>query len=86
MRAITEEMAITLLHTTRSPILSEGRDFSTGLYRANGDMLEQTEYTALLGFALQPSLKACIRYFGEDSCFASSRLRTRMRRSSSMLG
>ncbi|MEE9276442.1 MAG: hydantoinase B/oxoprolinase family protein, partial [bacterium] len=66
LRAITEEMALTLLHTTRSPILSEGRDFSTGLYRANGDMLEQTEYTALLGFALQPSLKACIRYFGED--------------------
>jgi N-methylhydantoinase B len=29
-------------------------------------MLEQTEYTALLGFALQPSLKACIEYFGED--------------------
>ncbi len=65
-RSITEEMALTLLHTTRSPILSEGRDFATGVYLANGDMLEQTEYTALLGFALQPSLKACIKYFGDD--------------------
>lgn len=63
LRSITEEMALTLLHTTRSPILSEGRDFATGIYWANGDMLEQTEYTALLGFALQPSLKACIEYF-----------------------
>ncbi len=66
LRSITEEMALTLLHTTRSPILSEGRDFATGIYWANGDMLEQTEYTALLGFALQPSLKACIDYFGGD--------------------
>jgi N-methylhydantoinase B len=66
LRSITEEMALTLLHTTRSPILSEGRDFATGIYWANGDMLEQTEYTALLGFALQPSLKACIEYFGDD--------------------
>ena len=46
LRSITEEMALTLLHTTRSPILSEGRDFATGVYWANGDMLEQTEYTA----------------------------------------
>ncbi|HBK79261.1 MAG TPA: hydantoin utilization protein B [Nitrospinae bacterium] len=66
LRSITEEMALTLLHTTRSPILSEGRDFATGVYWANGDMLEQTEYTALLGFALQPSLKACIEYFKDD--------------------
>ncbi|MEE9257525.1 MAG: hydantoinase B/oxoprolinase family protein, partial [bacterium] len=66
LRSITEEMALTLLHTTRSPILSEGRDFATGVYAANGDMLEQTEYTALLGFALQPSLKACIEYFAGD--------------------
>lgn len=66
MRSITEEMALTLLRTTRSPILSEGRDFATGLYWANGDILEQTEYTALLGFALGPSLKACIAYFDGD--------------------
>lgn len=66
LRTITEEMALTLLRTTRSPILREGRDCATGLYDRDGRMLEQTEYTALLGFALMPSLKFIIAYFGED--------------------
>lgn len=66
MRTITEEMALTLLRTTRSPILREGRDCATGLYDRDGRMLEQTEYTALLGFALMPSLKYIISYFGDD--------------------
>jgi N-methylhydantoinase B len=66
LRTITEEMALTLLRTTRSPILREGRDCATGLYDERGRMLEQTEYTALLGFALMPSLKFIISYFGED--------------------
>lgn len=66
LRMITQEMALTLLRTTRSPILREGRDCATGLYDRDGRMLEQTEYTALLGFALMPSLKYIIRYFGDD--------------------
>jgi N-methylhydantoinase B len=66
LHTITEEMALTLLRTTRSPILREGRDCATGLYDRDGRMLEQTEYTALLGFALMPSLKFIISYFGED--------------------
>ncbi|HEX2217132.1 MAG TPA: hydantoinase B/oxoprolinase family protein [Xanthobacteraceae bacterium] len=66
LRSITEEMALTLLRTTRSPILREGRDCATGLYDREGRMLEQTEYTALLGFALMPSLKFIISYFGDD--------------------
>lgn len=66
LRSITEEMALTLLRTTRSPILREGRDCATGLYDHDGRMLEQTEYTALLGFALMPSLKNIIAYFGDD--------------------
>jgi N-methylhydantoinase B len=66
LRTVTEEMALTLLRTTRSPILREGRDCATGLYDRNGRMLEQTEYTALLGFALMPSLKFIISYFGDD--------------------
>src|SRR5690606_41395645 len=44
LKSITEEMGLTLLRTTRSPILNEARDFVTGLYDAKGQMLEQTEY------------------------------------------
>lgn len=66
LKSITEEMGLTLLRTTRSPILNEARDFVTGLYDANGDMLEQTEYIPVLAFALQPVCKEIIRYFGDD--------------------
>jgi len=66
LKSITEEMGLTLLRTTRSPILNEARDFVTGLYDAIGDMLEQTEYIPVLAFALQPVCKSIIEYFGDD--------------------
>lgn len=65
-KSITEEMGLTLLRTSRSPILSEARDFVTGLYDANGNMLEQTEYIPVLAFALQPVCKQIIEYFDDE--------------------
>jgi N-methylhydantoinase B len=66
LKSITEEIGLTLLRTTRSPILNEARDFATGLYDAKGRMLEQTEYIPVLAFALQPSCEHVIRYFEDD--------------------
>ncbi len=66
LKSITEEMGLTLLRTTRSPILNEARDFVTGLYDAQGRMLEQTEYIPVLAFALQPACEHVLRFFGED--------------------
>ncbi len=66
LKSITEEMGLTLLRTTRSPILSEARDFVTGLYDAQGRMLEQTEYIPVLAFALQPACEHIVRFFGDD--------------------
>ncbi|MCM2252878.1 MAG: hydantoinase B/oxoprolinase family protein [Ramlibacter sp.] len=66
LKSITEEMGLTLLRTTRSPILNEARDFVTGLYDAKGQMLEQTEYIPVLAFALQPACEAIVRFFGDD--------------------
>jgi N-methylhydantoinase B len=66
LKSITEEMGLTLLRTTRSPILNEARDFVTGLYDAEGRMLEQTEYIPVLAFALAPACEHVIRYFGDD--------------------
>ena len=65
-KSITEEMGQTLLRTTRSPILNEARDFCTGLYDAQGRMLEQTEYIPVLAFAVQPVCEYIIEYFGDD--------------------
>lgn len=66
LRAITQEMGLTLLRTTRSPILNEARDFVTGLYDARGRILEQAEYIPILAFALQPACRAVIAAFGDD--------------------
>jgi N-methylhydantoinase B len=66
LKSITEEMGLTLLRTTRSPILNEARDFVTGLYDAKGRMLEQTEYIPVLAFALQPVCEYIIEYFADD--------------------
>jgi len=65
-KSITEEMGLTLLRTTRSPILNEARDFVTGLYDHKGRMLEQTEYIPVLAFAVQPACEYIVRYFGDD--------------------
>ncbi len=54
LRAITDEMSISVEKTARSPILCEARDFVTGLYDAEGRMLEQTENLPILSFSLSP--------------------------------
>ncbi len=54
LKAITDEMSNTLEKTTRSPILCEANDFVTGLYDAEGRMLEQTENLPILSFSLSP--------------------------------
>lgn len=66
LKSITQEMGLVMLRTARSPILSEARDFVTGLYDAKGRMLEQTEYVPILAFAVPPSLEHIIRQFGEE--------------------
>jgi N-methylhydantoinase B len=65
-KAITDEMSISLTKTTRSPILCEAKDFVTGLYDAQGRMLEQTENLPILSFSLAPVCKYIIDYFGDD--------------------
>lgn len=65
-KSITEEMSIALTKTTRSPILCEAKDFVTGLYDADGKMLEQTENLPILAFSLGPVCEYILKYFGDD--------------------
>ncbi|MBM3509153.1 MAG: hydantoinase B/oxoprolinase family protein [Alphaproteobacteria bacterium] len=65
-RSITDEMSISLTKTARSPILCEAKDFVTGLYDADGRMLEQTENLPILAFSLAPVCKYIRRYFGDE--------------------
>ncbi len=65
-RSITDEMSISMERTTRSPILCEAKDYVTGLYDAEGRMLEQTENLPILAFSLAPVCKHIRAYFGDD--------------------
>ncbi|MFP6734706.1 MAG: hydantoinase B/oxoprolinase family protein [Rhodospirillales bacterium] len=65
-KSITDEMSISVQKTTRSPILCEAKDFVTGLYDAQGQMLEQTENLPILAFSLAPVCKYIIEYFDGD--------------------
>lgn len=65
-KAITDEMSISVEKTARSPILCEAKDFVTGLYDGEGNMLEQTENLPILAFSLAPVCKYIIDYFGDD--------------------
>jgi N-methylhydantoinase B len=65
-KAITDEMSISLTKTTRSPILCEAKDFVTGLYDADGNMLEQTENLPILSFSLGPVCKVIIDQYCDD--------------------
>jgi len=63
LKAITDEMSISMEKTTRSPILCEAKDFVTGLYDAEGRMLEQTENLPILSFSLGPVCAHIARKF-----------------------
>ena len=65
-RAITDEMSISLTKTTRSPILCEAKDFVTGLYDAEGAMLEQTENLPILSFSLGPVCKVLVDSYRDN--------------------
>jgi len=65
-KSITDEMSISLTKTTRSPILCEAKDFVTGLYDAEGRMLEQTENLPILSFSLGPVCKEIIKFYGDE--------------------
>lgn len=65
-KSITDEMSLSMQQTARSPILCEAKDFVTGLYDAEGRMLEQTENLPILAFSLAPVCKYIRAYFGDD--------------------
>ena len=65
-KSITDEMSISMEQTTRSPILCEAKDYVTGLYDGDGNMLEQTENLPILAFSLAPVCKYIKEYFADD--------------------
>lgn len=61
------EMGITLIRSTRSPVLFEARDFATGIFDARGRVLEQHQYLPLMAFCLGPIVEEVIAEFRNDA-------------------
>lgn len=66
LKAVGRQMGVVIERSAHSPLLVEGRDFSLGIYDVNGDLIEQTEYIPILGYAAGPGVKAVIEYFRGD--------------------
>lgn len=66
LKSICGQMGVTIEKSAHSPLLVEGRDFSLGLYAADGTLIEQTEYIPILGYATVPGVKAIVNYFKDD--------------------
>jgi N-methylhydantoinase B len=66
LKSLTEEMALSMLRTTKSPILGEAKDFVVGLYGPEGEMLEQAEYLPVLAFSMRGAMDGIIKYFGDE--------------------
>lgn len=63
IRAIGERMGLVIERSARSPLLVEGRDFSLGIYAADGTLIEQTEYIPILGYAAAPTMQYVAQKF-----------------------
>jgi N-methylhydantoinase B len=58
------EMGLTLMRSTRSPVLFEARDFCTGVFDAGGRVIEQHKYLPMHAFLLPPVVAEVIRVWG----------------------
>jgi N-methylhydantoinase B len=59
------EMGLTLMRSTRSPVLFEAKDFSTAIFDATGRVLEQHKYLPMHAFLLAPVVAEVIRVWGK---------------------
>lgn len=64
--SVCSEMGETMLRTSHSPIFSEARDFVTGVFDANGRMIAQKPYIAVLAGALPYCMKAILDFYDGD--------------------
>ena len=64
--AISKEIGLTMLRTSRSPIFSEARDFVTGIFDSQLRLVAQTAYIPVLMGALPYAIKSIAQTFADD--------------------
>ena len=66
LHAIAEEMAITLLRSTRSALLNQAGDLGTSVFDAQGRVLAGAEYIPIIALSLRMACESVREFFGED--------------------
>ncbi|MBT8445665.1 MAG: hydantoinase B/oxoprolinase family protein, partial [Gammaproteobacteria bacterium] len=64
--AISKEIGLTMLRTSRSPIFSEARDFVTGIFDKQLRLVAQTAYIPVLMGALPYALRSIAETYVDD--------------------
>jgi N-methylhydantoinase B len=64
--AISKEIGLTMLRTSRSPIFSEARDFVTGIFDRELRLVAQTAYIPVLMGALPAAIRSIAKSFEND--------------------
>ncbi len=64
--AISKEIGLTMLRTSRSPIFSEARDFVTGIFDGQMRLVAQTAYIPVLMGTLPYAIRGIVDTFGDD--------------------
>lgn len=59
-------MGITLMRSSRSPVLFEAKDFATGIFDRDGRVLDYHQYLPLMAFCLGPAVEDVIRQWGQS--------------------
>ncbi len=66
LRSIAEEMGVTVLRTTRSPLLNQAGDLGTAIFNSDGETLEQAEYIPIIALSLRLACEHVRKFFGDD--------------------
>lgn len=66
LQGIAEEIAITLLRSTRSPLLNQAGDLGTGVLDTEARLLAGAEYIPIIALSLPMAGRAVREYFGDD--------------------
>jgi N-methylhydantoinase B len=66
LRSIAEEMGVTILRTTRSPLLNQAGDLGTAIFNSRGEILEQAEYIPIISLSLRLACQHVRKFFDED--------------------
>ncbi|MBI4529169.1 MAG: hydantoinase B/oxoprolinase family protein [Deltaproteobacteria bacterium] len=66
MWQITDEMGMTLVHTSGSPVVTEVMDFATAIFTADGEIVSMGAYVMLHLAAMQLAVKSVIEECGDE--------------------